>query len=491
MLDLIIVSIITLLACRYIRNSKRLPIPPGPGGLPLLGNALQIPKECSWLTFTEWAKTFGPIMYLSIIGSPVIVLSSREAVIDLLEKKSLIYSDRPVAPMAGELAGMQKYTSMLSYGHRHRKGRKMMLGMLTGIGKAQGVHTAQEAMAATFISRLRCSPSEYRAHIHWLVAASALELTYGIRSDSSDDPYQLAIVKAMEALSETMAPGAYLVDAIPSLKYVPEWLPGASFKKRAREVADNLSSIENRLFRVTREQVDRGEARQSFVANFLTENGDATPEDDELCREVAIQIYAGILMLLQTASVLLSFFLIMAQYPHVQRNAQIEVDAVVGDRSPQYSDRKFMPYLEALLKEVYRWNPVSPLAMPHQVRHEDVYAGYRIPAGSTILANTWALTHDPELYPDPDEVIPERYLDGTDKSLNPDPRDFVFGYGRRVCPGKTLADDTVFIVAASVLAAFTISDATSLKGEKIKYRGGIISHPDDFTCTITPRRPVG
>lgn len=112
-------------------------------------------------------------------------------------------------------------------------------------------------------------------------------------------------------------------------------------------------------------------------------------------------------MLHQTASALLSFFLIMARHPDIQQKAQAEVDAVIGDRPPTFSNRQNMPYVEAVLKEVHRWSPVLPIgntfqlavrkcseadesqALPHQVRSEDVYAGYRIPAGSTVLPNTW------------------------------------------------------------------------------------------------------
>ena len=134
------------------------------------------------------------------------------------------------------------------------------------------------------------------------------------------------------------------------------------------------------------------------------------------------------------------------------------------------------------------------------------------------------MLHDPELYPQPDKVDPERYLNKTDESLNPDPREFVFGYGRRclfqkcgklldtdalssVCPGRIFAEDTLFITAASVLASFNVSDAVSLKGSKIMYTGGVIrlvnnsssrlakcsphnfSHPE-LSCTVTSREAV-
>ena len=119
--------------------------------------------------------------------------------------------------------------------------------------------------------------------------------------------------------------------------------------------------------------------------------------------------------------------------------------------------------------------------------------------------------HDTELYPQPDEVNPERYLNRTDECLNPDPREFAFGYGRRcvsrtnallsetdthhprVCPGRIFAEDTLFITAAFVLASFNVSDAVSLKGGRITYTDGLIrliNHWSSRLATYSPHVSV-
>lgn len=111
-----------------------------------------------------------------------------------------------------------------------------------------------------------------------------------------------------------------------------------------------------------------------------------------------------------------------------------------------------------------------------------------------------AVLHDPALYYKPDEVIPERYLNRTDDTINPDPQDFAFGYGRRyllrsflvihaklnykrprVCPGRTFAEDTLFVTAATVLASFNVSDAVSPKGGQIMYTGGVLRLVGDIS----------
>ncbi|EPT01788.1 CyP450 monooxygenase [Fomitopsis schrenkii] len=444
-----------------------------------------MPKKHAWLAFTEWANEYGPVMYLSSMGSSIIVLSSLEVISDLFDKKSAMYSDRPLAPMAGEFAGFRKYTAFMPYCHRHREGRKLILGELNA-RKLPSLQAVQEEKTAEFLSRMAQTPSDFRGHVRWLVAAIVLQIAFGLTAGGSDDPFVLKMAETMENLSEVTAPGAYLVDSLPFLKHVPEWFPGAAFKIKGREVREFVARLEQDLYLVTLAQLERGETTSSFVADFLNGHRDATTEEKDFCREVATNFYgAGTDT---TISAILSFILIMAQHPHIQRKAQEEIDAVVVGRPPRCNDRQNTPYLEAVLKEVHRWHPVLPIALPHQVLQEDVYAGYRIPAGCTVFANTWAIFHDPELYPLPNEVIPERYLGKTDGTLNPDPRDFAFGYGRRVCPGRVLAEDTLFIAAATLLASFNISNALPLKGDKIAYTSGIISRPEDFACRILPRK---
>lgn len=90
------------------------------------------------------------------------------------------------------------------------------------------------------------------------------------------------------------------------------------------------------------------------------------------------------------------FFLAMTVYPSVQRKAQEELDRVIGpDRLPGFQDRENLPYINAVVKEVLRWHPVAPLALPHMTTEDDIYEGYLIPKGALLLPNVWYLTFTP------------------------------------------------------------------------------------------------
>lgn len=82
-------------------------------------------------------------------------------------------------------------------------------------------------------------------------------------------------------------------------------------------------------------------------------------------------------------------FLAMVVYPEVLRKAQKELDDVLGDRLPDFSDRPALPYIEAIVREVLRWQPVVPTAVPHRLMEDDVYNGMFMPKGSIVLGNAW------------------------------------------------------------------------------------------------------
>jgi len=128
-----------------------------------------------------------------------------------------------------------------------------------------------------------------------------------------------------------------------------------------------------------------------------------------------------------------TFLLAMVRNPKVFKKAQDELDRVVGkDRLPDFSDKDNLPYINAIIKEVLRWAPPLPISLPKRVTQDDVYRGYLIPAGATVVENVWAICRDPSVYPNPDTFNPDRFL--KDGKIDPsvfNPEDRIFGAGRR------------------------------------------------------------
>jgi cytochrome P450 len=184
----------------------------------------------------------------------------------------------------------------------------------------------------------------------------------------------------------------------------------------------------------------------------------------------------------------MTFFLAMTLFPAVQEKAAEELNRVVGsDRLPISTDRSNLPYIEAVMKEVHRWHLVLPMCLPHASIAEDTCRGYRIPRGAILLANNWHFTHDPAVYLDPMVFNPARHLDTPGHVAEPDPRKFIFGYGRRICPGRHVADNALFITIAQCLAVFNIRKKTvngAVVEPEVRFEPGTISHAVPFQCEI-------
>jgi hypothetical protein len=314
-----------------------------------------------------------------------------------------------------------------------------------------------------------------------------LEAIYGYTPSSiGHDPLIRLVTKFMGEFGHASSPGTWLVDIVPWLRYLPEWMPGAGFKKVARAYNKTLNQVLQIPQGFTERQIEAGSSKQSFVSESL--KGDLNEQQKHFLRCAANGLYDGGTH--TTAAALSSFFLAMSAFPHVQIKAREEIDRVVGtERLPDFRDRARLPYINAVINEVLRWAPVGPLGLPHAVAEDDEYQGYRIPKGAFIMpAIAWFLK-DPKVYHEPEQFKPERFLSAAPE---PDPALHVFGYGRRRCPGMFMAYAHLFLLIAKTLASLDIQKVLDKKTGNIiepdlGSAPGTIAHPKPFRCRIVPR----
>ena len=164
----------------------------------------------------------------------------------------------------------------------------------------------------------------------------------------------------------------------------------------------------------------------------------------------------------------------MIAFPEVQRRAQVEIDGVVGrDRLPTFADSPRLPYVQAIIREILRYRPATPFLVPHVANKEDWYEGMYIPKGTICIANAWHCNHDREVFgEDADEFRPERHL-GENRELLPGPYEtnqaghVTFGFGRRICVGKDLVYELLFINIARVLWAAKLEGPRDENGKQV------------------------
>jgi cytochrome P450 len=164
----------------------------------------------------------------------------------------------------------------------------------------------------------------------------------------------------------------------------------------------------------------------------------------------------------------------MIVFPEVQGRAQAELDAVVGrDRLPTFADAPRLPYVLAIVKEILRWRPTIALGIPHVATKEDWYEGMYIPKRTVCISNLWHCNRDRAVFgEDADEFRPERHLDEHGEPL-PGPVEtykaghVAFGFGRRICVGKDMANESLFIATARMLWAAKLERAKDENGKEV------------------------
>ncbi|KAJ7322934.1 cytochrome P450 [Mycena albidolilacea] len=470
MLSQILVLCLSFLIIGWARRTRKLGVhPPGPRGLPFLGNTLQIPRDRQWLKWAEWKAQYGSV---SILGTPTIILSSVEAAIDLLESRGSIYSDRPTATMAGELVGWSRGLGYAQASHNPRfRDLRRLFHQFMG-PRACGEATLlgiQDRENKRLLRKLLTDPDNFDDHARNCTSSLILGLTYGYPSDLGDPLGLIKIAQdAMEGFSVASEPGRWWVDSIPALKYLPPWFPGASFQREAQRMRADLDKLFEVPYQFVKNEISSGRPHPSFLLSYLEEkNGKETAEEEDLVQGFATALY----------SALTSFILAMALNPEVQDLAQAEIDALLTDsksqraiptRLPTFDDRTRLPYVSAIVKEVWRWNP----SLPHVVTQDDEYRGYTIE----------------KIFPEPFKFRPERYLTADNEANSTVAA--AFGFGRRICPGMHIAENSVFIAIATILCMFRVSKSIDEQGkvvEPVVEYDGFISHPQTFKCKIELR----
>ncbi|KZT02017.1 cytochrome P450 [Laetiporus sulphureus 93-53] len=475
-------------------SKRRLTVPPGPTPLPIIGNTFHMPRKNIAESLALLSKTYSDIIYMNVLGRELVILNSAEAVLELFDQRGAIYSDRPRTIMAGELVGKKHAVLFHVYDEELKKHRRLLRNALDSRGSRKYWQT-HYTESFKLLNALLLAPEQFAAHFRRSAGSFTLKVAYGyeVKAESGEDRFVTLAEELAFVTAKASRPGSWLVDSIPVLRYIPTWFPGSGFKRwaqKARKITDEFAAAP---YMYAKSAANNGNGTRSFVTDTTelleSELGRSlNTDEDNFLKWTSASIYSGGTDTAVAAN--LSFVLFMALYPHVQRRAQTELDEIIGaERLAQMEDRERLPYIDALIKEVHRFGTVTPL-VPHTTLVDDEYHGYRIPKGSWIMANTWAIMRDHKLFPQPDRFWPERFLpEGGGCTV--DPRDYAFGYGRRRCPGLVVAESSLFIAVTHILAVFTISDPVNEFGEKITepvpYTDAHISHPTHFSCSIKPR----
>ncbi|KAL9622814.1 MAG: hypothetical protein Q9160_002933 [Pyrenula sp. 1 TL-2023] len=470
---------------RFGRREKHLP--PGPPTYPIIGNAhLAVDKDL-YKRFKDWSEQYGDVFSLKIGKGTMIVLNSKQAVYELIDKRSAIYSSR---------ANDEQFRTALK--------NENIANMDADAGwRAQRKMTARFFAPAKLDGELakvsEADPEDFSKHINRSNASFSAIALYGQRATAHDDFWATAVYEAMDVMNKAISPGTYLPsEQFPIFKLIPKrWNPAhARAEESFRFGTDLWTEAQKRV----EERRKRGDKRISLMDEML----DDITQLDVSFRGTKLPNFVGALMQGAADTGALAMrtnIMFLATHPWVQDKAQKELDALCGaDRMPNWADFKDLPYINCIMKEGLRIRPVVPTGIPHACIQDNWYKGMLIPKDATIMIPFWALHHSQ--YDDPDTYNPDRYLNhpslASEYAASQDyqSRDhYSYGAGRRICAGIQLAERTQFRMLSTMLWAFRLEHATNeATGEEIPidteaFEDKLITGPKPFKVRFTPRSP--
>ncbi|KAL0569905.1 hypothetical protein V5O48_012051 [Marasmius crinis-equi] len=401
----------------------------------------------------------GDLVHFQVLNSQhVVVINTKELSDRMLDKRAGVYSDRPYVAMVEMLGWLPFNTSFLRYTDTWRKHRRLYQQGFRSRTSNEYL-PIQTSKNAEFISNLREDPDNFLVHIRTLTAAVILDTIYGYEATPTDDSLAKLIENtARFAVTEFESPATAIVNMFPALRHLPLWLPIFRFQRAAVKSQKLVDRLLEEPYEYVRSNMRNGTGKPSLMAKFLEQNdADGGGEDQEfVIKGVCATGYGE-----KTVAALSTFFLAIAMHPDVQIKAQNELDTTFGrGLVPDYEERPNLPYIEAIIREVFRWVPPVPLSVPRAAFADDIVDGCYIPKGK-------AMSRDEADYPNPESFTPERFLN-EDGRCNDDDSMFIFGAGRRICPGRYFASATVWMAIVSVLVEFDIGKPKSMDGKEIR-----------------------
>ncbi|EEA23338.1 hypothetical protein TMatcc_002194 [Talaromyces marneffei ATCC 18224] len=474
-----LISGLLLLRILYERIRDRR-LPPGPARLPLIGNLHQAPTNLPWVTYQRWIKQYGPIISAQFGSNTVIFIGDATIARSLLDKRGDIYSDRPRMVMAGENLTKGIHLLLRRYNERYKLHQRLDAPVLS-LRASKTYYPLQDLESKQLLFDF-LPTNDFKKVYERYAASLVYSLVYGTRLHTGNEWMLKHAHQVQDNFAYAARVGTWIVDAIPILNYLPSTL--APWKK----TAEKFYQIEKELH-LNNMQTALATKGWNWTKEFSKSKEAALMSHIELAYNVGILADAG----LDTTSLQMRMFtLATLAYPEFVIKAQKELDSVVGpDRLPTLDDEPNLPYISAIVKESLRWRSIAPGGVPHATLTADEYMGYQIPKGATIVWLYWAMALDENTFDRPLEFLPERWLD---RSENEKKCQFVsfFGYGRRLCTGRHIAKNSLFLLMARILWGFDVRHAVDEDGkpkevDDLNMTSGFVSSPVPFEAVFEPR----
>ncbi|OAX31873.1 cytochrome P450 [Rhizopogon vinicolor AM-OR11-026] len=452
------------------RSESGFPLPPSPPTWRIRGHFL--PPHDSFLTIAGWIEEYGPLITIRSGTEKIVIIGRYKAAVDIMEKQGGTLADRPRMIAAGEMLSGGLSIGFVHTGDRLRRMRRALHTHLQPKA-VEEYQPLQMTHAKKTVLSILDDPHNFRNHTETYAATISMKIAYGKdKITSATDPDAREAREGLHRVAKVLRPGAYLVDSIPWLKYLP-W-----YGRELKRGFESTRGLHMRQLNHVRQQIQSNTDVGPSFAKYILENGHSYG-----ITEIEAAFLAGAFFVAgstTTSWTICTVIMAAACFPEEQAKVQAELDSVIGKhRAPTFSDQQSLPRLQAFISEALRWRPLTPDGMPHRTTKDVIWANYCIPAGTTVSGNHWAISRDPEVFPEPHTFKPQRWIDDQG-SLRDDIKFFPYGFGRRVCPGQHVANRSVFINSLLILWAFQLTLDPGAPLDDMGYMKGVVQRP----CSI-------
>ncbi|ESO94963.1 hypothetical protein LOTGIDRAFT_63600, partial [Lottia gigantea] len=445
------------------------------------------------IVLTEWAKKYGTIFQMKLFNEEIVVLNDYMSIYEGLVMNGTALSGRP--PMYRTAQNernehsivWQTYTSKLIFLRKHVHQSFKMYGQ--GLEQLEYKCKSEiKELIQRFESNLG-SKIDPQYAIYDSVCNVMMELILGTKEDKEA---KLERVKELNvAFNEVFGSGSSRkIDFIPWLRRF-----GSREQTKLMEALKLRDDIWNKEIKILLKSNNNQE--EGVIQSLLNKRHDSNCQDINITENTAKEVFTNLILAGTdtTATALTSLLLIFLNYPEVQDRMFQEISSVIGtETSPSLHHRESLSYCEAVLLELLRYLSHVPLAVPHYSIENTAIGGKNIPAGLTVYINLWALHHDESIWNSPWMFDPERFLDSRGQIMAPGSivrrRLMVFGAGRRVCLGETLAKNRLFLFVTSLVQKLKFTHDTREELPNCDPRTfdmGLVLHPKPFKLMVSSR----
>nr|AMZ03390.1 cytochrome P450 CYP76AH10 [Plectranthus barbatus] len=435
---------------------RRRKLPPGPFPPPIIGNILQLGQHPN-RSLAKLARTYGPLMSLRLGSSYAVIVSSSEMAKEVLQKHDAVFSGRAMPTCVKVHDHHNVSMNVIPLGSRWRKFRKICAEKLFSNIRLDG----SEELRTERLTKLReyvreCSEGGREMNVVEATFVTMMNLMWATLFSSEMTTYDS---DASQELKEIIN-GITRYMGLPNVAdFFPifERLDPQGIKRKVEFYMGKLLAImgdlvEQRL--KSRRSTLHYQKKNDFLETLLDihEGGEYDLSLKEIKHLLTDLIIAGADTTSSTTEWAMTELLLN---PDKLSKAKHELRTIIGEnKQMRESDISRLPYLKAVVKEVLRCHPPSPLLAPHKTEEDVELNGYIIPKHTKVLINVWAITKDPTLWTDPNSFEPERFLDNNIDFKGQDFELIPFGSGRRICPGLPLAYRMLHVLVATLIHNF-------------------------------------